>query len=94
MTTYDVKHDGTPVDDVLIADLAAEAERGYTADQLQGRPRGRGPPPLADKVKAVGSVRLDAQLRAGPGASGGRRGHGLGGRAAGAAGVPAQRLRW
>jgi len=64
MTRYDVKRDGTTVDDVLIADLAAEAERGYTADQLQGRPRGRGRPPLGDKVKAVGSVRLDAELRA------------------------------
>ncbi len=44
--------------------FAAEAERGYTPEQLAGKPRGRGRPPLGDRAKTVESVRLDPALRA------------------------------
>ena len=54
---------GKPISDELIQELVAEAERGYDPAQLQGRPRGRGRPPLGGRAKGVGSVRLDAELR-------------------------------
>jgi CRISPR-associated endonuclease/helicase Cas3 len=52
-----------PINDEVIEELAAEAERGYELAQLEGRPRGRGRPPLGRRAKGVGSVRLDAELR-------------------------------
>lgn len=55
--------DGIVIDDVLVDDLAAEAERGYSPEQLEGKPRGRGRPPLGDRAKTVESVRLDPALR-------------------------------
>ncbi len=61
--TYGHTGDGTPIDDAFVDRLADEAERGYTPEQLEGKPRGRGRPPLGDLVKAVGSVRLDPELR-------------------------------
>lgn len=61
--TYGHTGDGTPIDDAFVNRLADEAERGYTPEQLEGKPRGRGRPPLGDLVKAVGSVRLDPELR-------------------------------
>lgn len=61
--TYGHTGDGTPIDDAFVNRLADEAERGYTPEQLEGQPRGRGRPPLGDLVKAVGSVRLDPELR-------------------------------
>ncbi len=61
--TYGHTSDGTPIDDAFINQLADEAERGYGPEQLKGKPRGRGRPPLGDLVKAVGSVRLDPELR-------------------------------
>ncbi|HZT64214.1 MAG TPA: CopG family transcriptional regulator [Acidimicrobiales bacterium] len=54
---------GKPIDDKMIEELADEAERGYNPDQLRGKPRGRGRPPLGDAAKAVESVRLDPDLR-------------------------------
>ena len=54
---------GTPIDDKMIEELADEAERGYSPEQLRGKPRGRGRPPLGDAAKAVESVRLDPDLR-------------------------------
>ncbi|TML42882.1 MAG: CopG family transcriptional regulator [Actinobacteria bacterium] len=54
---------GKPIDDKLTEELADEAERGYEPAQLQGRPRGRGRPPLGDAAKTVESVRLDPDLR-------------------------------
>jgi len=48
---------------VFVNRLADEAERGFTPEQLEGKPRGRGRPPLGDLVKTVGSVRLDPELR-------------------------------
>jgi len=61
--TYGHTGDGLPIDDAFVNLLADEAERGYTSEQLEGKPRGRGRPPLGELVKAVGSVRLDPELR-------------------------------
>ena len=55
--------DGTPNDDAFVNRLADEAERDYSPEQLEGKPLGRGRPPLGDLVKAVRSVRLDPELR-------------------------------
>ena len=54
---------GKPIDDAMIETLADEAERGFTAEQLRDRPRGRGRPPLGAAAKTVESVRLDPELR-------------------------------
>ncbi|HEX9530329.1 MAG TPA: ribbon-helix-helix domain-containing protein [Acidimicrobiales bacterium] len=47
----------------MIQELADEAEGGYDSAKLQGKPRGRGRPPLGDAAKAVESVRLDPDLQ-------------------------------
>jgi hypothetical protein len=62
--SYGQTTDGREIDDALISELAAQAERGYTSEQLAGKPRGRGRPPLGDRAKTVESVRLDPALRA------------------------------
>ena len=62
--TYGHTKDGRPIDDKMIHALADEAERGYSPEQLAGKPRGRGRPPLGAHAKQVGSVRLDPELRA------------------------------
>lgn len=62
--TYGQTADRREIDNALIKELADEAERGYTAEQLAGKPRGRGRPPLGDRAKTVESVRLDPALRA------------------------------
>ncbi len=54
---------GVPVTESTIERLADEADRGYEPGQLQGRKRGRGRPPLGDRAKSVGSVRLEPDLR-------------------------------
>ena len=54
---------GKPIDDAMIEAFADEAERGFTAEQLRNRPRGRGRPPLGAAAKTVESVRLDPELR-------------------------------
>jgi CRISPR-associated endonuclease/helicase Cas3 len=61
--TYGHTKAGKPIDDEMIEELAAEAERGYEPGQLRGKPRGRGRPPLGDAAKEVESVRLDPDLR-------------------------------
>lgn len=61
--TYGHTGDGTPIDDAFVNRLADEAEQGYSPGQLEGKPRGRGRPPLGLLAKAVGSVRLDPELR-------------------------------
>ena len=61
--TYGHTSDGTPIDDAFISRLADEAERGYSPQQLTGKIRGRGRPPLGERAKTVGSVRLDPELR-------------------------------
>ena len=62
--TYGQTADGREIDDALVSEPAAEAERGYTPEQLAGKPRGRGRPPLGDRAKTVESVRLDPALHA------------------------------
>ena len=54
---------GVPITDTMIEGWADEADRGYTPGQLEGRKRGRGRPPLGDRAKSVGSVRLEPDLR-------------------------------
>ena len=61
--TYGRTKAGKPIDDQMVEDLAAEAERGYESGQLKSEPRGRGRPPLGDAAKEVESVRLDPDLR-------------------------------
>ena len=61
--TYGRTKTGKVIDDALIDKLADEAERGFTPDQLKGKRRGRGRPPLGDAAKAVESVRIDPDLR-------------------------------
>jgi hypothetical protein len=61
--TYGHTKSGTPIDDKMIEDLAAEAERGYESGQLKGRRRGPGRPPLGEAAKSVESVRLEPALR-------------------------------
>ena len=60
---YGHTRSGTPIDDKMIEELADEAERGYSPEQLRGKPRGRGRPPLGVAAKAVESVRLDPDLK-------------------------------
>ncbi len=62
--TYGRTKSGEPIDDEMIEGFAEEAERGYAAQQLRGKPRGRGRPPLGEAAKVVESVRLEPDLRA------------------------------
>ena len=64
--TYGHTRSGEPIDDEMIEKLADEAEGGYEPDQLVGRRRGPGRPPLGDAVKSVESVRLDPHPRIEP----------------------------
>ena len=61
--TYGHTKAGKVIDDKMIEQMADEAERGYDAATLRGKPRGRGRPPLGDAAKAVESVRLDPDMR-------------------------------
>jgi hypothetical protein len=61
--TYGRTKSGKPIDDKMIEELAAEAERGYESGQLKGRRRGPGRPPLGEAAKSVESVRLEPALR-------------------------------
>lgn len=61
--TYGQTKSGNSIDDQMIEELAAEAERGYEPGQLREKMRGRGRPPLGDAAKEVESVRLDLDLR-------------------------------
>ena len=61
--TYGRTKSGKLIDDTMIEKLADEAELGYTPEQLLGKRRGRGRPPLGDAAKAVESVRIDPDLR-------------------------------
>jgi hypothetical protein len=60
---YGHTNGGEPITDVMIEHLADEAELGYEAGQLRGRPRGPGRPPLGEAAKTVESVRLEPALR-------------------------------
>jgi hypothetical protein len=52
---------GRIVDDDLVEELAAEAERGYDVDEILRRRGGR--PPIGSGPASVESVRLDPELR-------------------------------
>jgi len=60
--TYGQTSTGQVIDDAMIREFAAEAERGYTPEQVMRRGRGR--PPLGDGAKRGSSVRLDPVQRA------------------------------
>lgn len=62
--TYGHTKSGKPINDEMIEELAAEAERGFEPGQLQGRRRGPGRPSLGEGAKSVESVRLEPALRA------------------------------
>ncbi len=62
--TYGHTKAGKPIDEEMIESFVDEAERGYNAQQLRDKPRGRGRPPLGEAAKAVESVRLEPDLRA------------------------------
>jgi hypothetical protein len=62
--TYGHTKAGKRIDDEMIEGFVDEAERGYTAQQLRDKPRGRGRPPLGEAAKVVESVRLEPDLRA------------------------------
>lgn len=52
---------GTPINDDLVAQLAANAEAGYDVDKMLRRRGGR--PPIGSAAASVESVRLDPELR-------------------------------
>jgi predicted HicB family RNase H-like nuclease len=52
---------GRIVDDDLVEELAAKAERGYDVDEILRRRGGR--PPIGSGPATVESVRLDPELR-------------------------------
>jgi hypothetical protein len=62
--TYGHTKAGNPIDEEMIDSFVDEAERGYNAQQLRDKPRGRGRPPLGEAAKVVESVRLEPDLRA------------------------------
>jgi hypothetical protein len=62
--TYGHTKEGKPIDEEMIESFVDEAERGYNAQQLRDKPRGRGRPPLGGAAKVVESVRLEPDLRA------------------------------
>ena len=59
--TYGTTRSGRTVDDDLVDELAAKAERGYDVDEILRRRGGR--PPIGSGPASVESVRLDPELR-------------------------------
>jgi hypothetical protein len=59
--TYGKTKGGVPIDEELVAKLAAEAEAGYDVEETLRRRPGR--PPIGSGPADVASVRLDPQLR-------------------------------
>lgn len=59
--TYGKTKGGVPIDEELVAKLAAEAEAGYDVEEALRRRPGR--PPIGAGPASVQSVRLDPQLR-------------------------------
>lgn len=59
--TYGTTRSGRVLDDDLIEELAAEAERGYDVDEILRRRGGR--PPIGSGPASVESVRLDPELQ-------------------------------
>jgi predicted HicB family RNase H-like nuclease len=58
--TYGTTRSGRTIDDDLVEDLAAKAERGYDVDEILRRRGGR--PPMGAGPASVESVRLDPEL--------------------------------
>jgi predicted HicB family RNase H-like nuclease len=61
--SYGRTRDGRIIDDAMLAEMADEAERGYTVEELANAPRGRGRPPIGSAAATVESVRLDPELK-------------------------------
>ena len=59
--TYGTTRSGRTIDDGLVEELAAKAERGYDVDEILRRRGGR--PPIGSGPASVESVRLDPELR-------------------------------
>jgi hypothetical protein len=59
--TYGTTRSGRTIDDELVEELAAKAERGYDVDEIHRRRGGR--PPIGSGPASVESVRLDPELR-------------------------------
>jgi predicted HicB family RNase H-like nuclease len=59
--THGTTRSGRPIDDDLVEELAAKAERGYDVDEIMRRRGGR--PPIGSGPASVESVRLDPELR-------------------------------
>jgi predicted HicB family RNase H-like nuclease len=59
--TYGTTRSGRTVDDDLVDELAAKAERGHSVDEIIRRRGGR--PPIGSGPASVESVRLDPELR-------------------------------
>jgi predicted HicB family RNase H-like nuclease len=59
--TYGTTRSGRTIDDDLVDELAAKAERGYDVDEILRRRGGR--PPIGSGPASVESVRLDPELQ-------------------------------
>lgn len=59
--TYGTTRSGRTIDDDLVDELAARAERGYDVDDILRRRGGR--PTIGSGPASVESVRLDPELR-------------------------------
>lgn len=59
--TYGTTRSGRPINEDLVAELAAKADRGYDVDEILRRRGGR--PPIGSGPATVESVRLDPELR-------------------------------
>lgn len=61
-TTHGTTANGTPIDDVMVEEMADEAEHGYDVDDIKRRQRG-GRPLMGSGASSVESVRLDPELK-------------------------------
>ena len=59
--TYGTTRSGRTIDNALVEELAAKAERGYDVDEILRRRGGR--PAIGSGPATVESVRLDPELR-------------------------------
>ena len=59
--TYGTTRSGRTIDDGLVEELAASAERGHDVEEILRRRGGR--PPMGSGPASVESVRLDPDLR-------------------------------